>query len=124
MKGPFKLGYFLKGAGFEDWFKSWGLGIRFLITILAILFLVVMIQRAFFRKDQTQTQSSRVVVYPFSFSTVSVVNAPQQQQKQEIKKRPWWLPIVFVEGYGFTETTGLNSNRTGLGGRAGARLEW
>jgi len=63
-----------------------------------------------------------MIVYPFSFSTITY--APQQEQKQEIKKRPWWLPILFIEGYGFTETTGVGNSRSGVGGRGGARLEW
>lgn len=87
--------------------------------LLLVLLIVSTIWRAWFIKTQTQTQ--KLNVWPFSFSTITY--APQQQQKQEVKKRPWWLPTVFVEGYGFSETTGIDS-RTGMGGRAGLRFEF
>jgi len=119
-KSKFNLRYFVTGEGWKDWFKSWGLGWRLIITLLAILFVATTLWRAYFTKNQTQSQ--KMVVYPFSFSTITF--SPQQEQKQEIKKRPWWLPILFVEGYGFTETTGVGNSRTGVGGRGGARLEW
>jgi len=120
MQGPFSMKYFLKGAGAEDWFKSWGLGWRLIVTIIIIIFIIIAIHKIFFEK-QTQMQTQKLNVWPLSFSTVTY--APQQEQKQEIKKRPWWLPIVFVEGYGFTETTGDDS-RTGVGGKGGLRFEW
>lgn len=120
MKGKFNLGYFLKGAGAEDWFKSWGLGWRLIITIIILLFVFTTIYRVLFVKNQTQSQ--QMTIWPFSFSTITY--APQQEQKQEIKKRPWWLPIFFIEGYGFAETSGINNSRTGLGGRAGGKLEF
>jgi hypothetical protein len=122
MTGKFNLGYFFKGAGLEDWFKSWGLGWRFLVTILAIIFVVLTIWRAYFMKTQTQNQKQTATVIALPGSTVTY--APQQSQKQEVKKRPWWLPIFFIEGYGFSETSGIGNSRTGIGGRAGGRLEF
>ena len=88
--------------------------------LLIVILIVSTIWRAWFTKNQTQSQ--RMTVWPFSFSTITY--APQQEQKQEIKKRPWWLPIFFVEGYGFSETSGVGNSRTGVGGRAGGRLEF
>jgi len=119
MEGKFSLKEFITGGGKTSWFKSWGYGWRLIVTILVILFVAVTIYRAFFVKNQTQTQS--MVVYPFSFSNITY--APQQQQKQEIKKRPWWLPILFIEGYGFSES-GIGNSRTGIGGKIGGRLEF
>ena len=92
---------------------------RTVLGVILVIMVASFVWRFFSVKPQTQSQTLKV--YPFSFSTVTY--APQQSQKQEIKKRPWWLPILFVEGYGFTETSGLNS-RTGVGGKAGGRLEW
>jgi hypothetical protein len=116
MTGKFDLKYFLNGKGLEDWFKTWGFGWRLLITLLALIFVAVTIYRAFFMKTQTQKQTNQLLALPFS----TVYYAPQQSQKQEVKKRPWWLPIPFVEGYAFAESNG----RTGIGGRAGGRLEF
>lgn len=106
---------------FGSFFKliPWVKDIRTIITIIVVIFVASLIWRVFAGKPQSQSQ--RMIVWPFSFCNITY--APQQSQKQEVKKRPWWLPILFVEGYGFTETTGLNS-RTGVGGRGGARLEW
>lgn len=88
--------------------------------IALIGLLVFFLWRGIFGKTQTQTQ--RLIVWPFSFSNITY--APQQSQKQEIKKRPWWLPIFFVEGYGFSETTGTDNSRIGVGGRVGGRFEF
>ena len=119
-KSKFNLRYFVAGDGWKDWFKSWGLGWRLIVTLLALLFVATTIFKGC--SPKTQTQSQQMTVWPFSFSTITY--SPQQQQKQEIKKRPWWLPILFIEGYGFTETSGMGNSRTGMGGRGGARLEW
>jgi hypothetical protein len=119
-KSKFDLAYFFKGEGLKDWYKALGNGWRLAAIIIALVFVGVTIYRAYFTKNQTQTQ--KMIIYPFSFSTVTF--SPQQEQKQEVKKRAWWMPIFFVEGYGFAETSGINNSRTGLGGRAGGRLEW
>lgn len=115
MQGKFDPKYFFKGAGLEDWFKSWGLGWRLIITLIAVLFVIVTIWRAYFMKTQTQKQTNSVIALPFS----RIEFKPEQEQKQEIKKRPWWLPVLFIEGYGFSEP-----GRTGIGSRAGARFEF
>jgi hypothetical protein len=99
-----------------EWWKAASTGLK----ILAVLFAVFVIYRAFFMKTQTQSQNARIIALPGS----TVTYAPQQQQKQETKKRPWWLPVFFLEGYGFSETTGVGNSRTGVGGRVGGRLEW
>jgi hypothetical protein len=119
-RSKFSLSYFFFGEGIKDWWKSWGFGWRLIVTILVILFIVTAVQRVFFSKNQTQTQ--KLVIMPFSFSTVTY--APQQEQKQEIKKRPWWLPYVFGELYAFGETAGVDNSRTGIGTRGGLRWEW
>ena len=107
---------------FDSFFQlvPWLKDARTVLGVIIVIAACSLVWRLFSGKPQTQTQSMRI--YPFSFSTVTF--SPQQQQKQEIKKRPWWLPILFVEGYGFAETSGVSSSRTGLGGRAGGRLEW
>jgi hypothetical protein len=106
---------------FSSFFQlvPWLKNARMILGLIAVIFAASLIWRVFSGKPQSQSQ--RMIIYPFSFSTVTF--SPQQSQKQEVKKRPWWLPILFVEGYGFTETSGLNS-RTGIGGKAGGRLEW
>lgn len=93
-----------------DWFKAFMVGIK----ILGILFIAFTIYRAWFMATQKQTQQTHVTVQPGG--TMNLV----QSQTTTVKKRPWWLPIVFVEGYGFAESDG----RTGLGARAGGRFEW
>lgn len=90
--------------------------VQFVVWLVLIVLVGFTIWRAFFMPNQSQSQ--KFIVYPFSFSHIDY--SPSQQQKQEVKKRPWWLPIPFVEGYGFTESDG----RTGIGGRAGGRLEF
>ncbi len=99
-----------------EWWKAASTGLKVIIVILAI----ITFYRAYFMKTQTQTQ--KLNIWPFIFSTVTY--APQQEQKQEIKKRPWWLPIFFIEGYGFSETSGIGNSRTGIGGKIGGRLEF
>ena len=53
MLGRFNLGYFLKGGGKEDWFKSWGLGWRLILTLAVLFFVGIIIYRAFFMKNTT-----------------------------------------------------------------------
>ena len=117
--GKFSLKYFIFGQGFKDWLSAWGSGWRIIVTLVIIFLIGITIYRAFFKKDQTQSQ--HLNVWPFSFSTVTYT--PQQSQKQEVKKRAWWLPTIFVEGYGFTETS-TNNTRTGIGSKIGGRFEF
>ena len=93
---------------------------RTILGIILVIFAVSTAWKAFFGK--TQMQAQQMTVLPFSFSTITY--APQQSQKQEVKKRSWWLPSLFGEIYGFAETTGVDSRRTGLGARGGLRWEW
>lgn len=121
MKGRFNLKYFIKGSGgLEDWFKSWGLGWRLIVTVLVVLFVTITIYRAYFMKTQTQKQTANIIALPMSHITY----APVQSQKQEVKKRPWWLPFVFGEIYGFSETANIGNQRIGIGSRGGLRWEW
>ena len=106
------FGSFFKGL---PWIKD----LRTISGIVIIVFVGFTLWRAYFVKNQTQSQTSRVIVWPLSFSTINYTNSPQQSQKQEGAKRPWWLPHIFAEGYGFQE-----GSRTGVGVRAGGRLEW
>ena len=99
-----------------EWWKAASMGIKiFIVVVIAFT-----IYKAYFAKTQTQTQ--KLNVWPFSFSDVTYT--PQQSQKQEVKKRPWWLPIFFVEGYGFSETNAGDGLRTGTGVRVGGKLEF
>jgi len=90
--------------------------VQFLVWLILIILAGFTIWRAFFMPSQAQKQTTGILALPGSHITY----APQQSQKQEVKKRPWWIPIPFVEGYGFAESDG----RTGIGGRAGGRLEF
>ncbi len=99
-----------------EWWKAASMAIK----IFIVLFITFTIYRAYFMKTQTQTQALNV--WPLSFSTVSF--SPQQEQKQEIKKRAWWLPTFFAEGYGYSESSGIGNSRTGIGGRIGGRFEF
>ena len=92
--------------------------VQFVVWLALIILAGFTIWRAFFMSTQTQNQKQTATVIALPGSTVTY--APQQAQKQEVKKRPWWLSIPFVEGYGFAESDG----RTGVGGRAGGRLEF
>jgi|GEM_PF-791514 len=117
--GKFSLKYFLFGKGLPDWISAWGSGWRIVMTLTILFFIVITIYRAFFKKDQTQSQ--HLNVWPLSFSTVTYT--PQQSQKQVGKKRAWWLPTFFAEGYGFSETSNNATSRTGIGARIGGRFE-
>jgi len=69
MKGSFDLGYFLKGAGPEDWFKALGLGTRFIVVILIVGLLAaggISIWRFIFPVPDKQINRPRVYALPGS----------------------------------------------------------
>jgi len=92
--------------------------LQFLVWFALIILIGFTIWRAFFMHTQAQSQKQTATVIALPGSTVTY--APEQSQKQEVKKRPWWLPIPFVEGYGFVES----DNRKGVGAKAGARIDF
>jgi len=75
------------------------------------------VYRTYIKPPETQKQNTRIVVQ--QGGTLNL----QQTQKQEVKKRAWWVPSIFGEVYGFKEIDD-NEGRTGIGGRAGLRWEW
>jgi len=81
----------------------------FLPWILLFLFLGYAVYNLFFPKP---TQNQTIIAKPGS--TVNV------QQKQEEKKRSWWVPTPFVDIYSFVET----NDRKGIGAKFGAHWEW
>lgn len=98
----------------------WLKDLRTIATIVIIAFVGFTVWRAYFMKTQTQHQTTGIVALPGS----TVVYSPQQSQKQEGPKRPWWLPHVFGEIYGFAEQNTDSTHRTGLGTKGGLRWEW
>jgi len=88
--------------------------IQFVLWAAAVCFAGFTIYRAYFVPTNKQVQTTHIEV-----TQGGTLNL-QQNQKQEVKKRAWWIPTPFVEAYGFTETTG----RAGAGARIGARLEF
>jgi hypothetical protein len=105
MEGKFNPKFFILGKGKEDWLKTLGFGWR----LFAILFAVFIIYRAFFMKQQTQHNQITV-------GQGGIVNVQQTTEK----KKAWWMPTPFVEGYGFVET----DDRSGFGMKGGARWEF
>uniref|UniRef100_A0A6M3IX30 Uncharacterized protein n=1 Tax=viral metagenome TaxID=1070528 RepID=A0A6M3IX30_9ZZZZ len=96
----------------------WLKNLRFIAGTLIIAFFALTVYRAFFMKTIQQTQHADITVQPGGTIYYSPV------QKTETKKRAWWLPHLFVEGYGFSEVDSSEHTRTGVGARAGGRLEW
>ena len=113
MTGKFNLGYFLKGAGKEDWFKAWGTGWRLLFTFLIIGLLALTIYKAYFVPTQKQQQTNTITA-----QAGSTINIGQSQSSA--KARPWWLPHLFTELYAFAES----DSRTGVGTRGGLQWIW
>ena len=87
---------------------------QFVVWLALIVLAGFTIWKAFFAPTNSQHQSANLVALPGS----TVHYSPQQQQ--ETKKRAWWVPSPFAEGYGFAESDGRN----GVGGRVGARWEF
>lgn len=92
--------------------------VQFVVWLALIVLAGFTIWKAFFMPTQTQNQRQTATVFALPGSIVTYT--PKQEQKQEVKKRSWWLPIPFVEGYGFAESDG----RTGAGVRGGGRWEF
>ena len=103
MKGPFSLKYMLTGSGVEDWYKSWGLGLRLTVTLLLLLLLCVGV-RALFTKKSTQS----IIAKPGSHVQVTQVN----------KQSRFLIP--FIEG-GVEQN---NREQMGTYIRAGVRVEF
>ena len=106
---------------FGSFFQAlpWIKDLRTYIGLAIVIFVACLIWRVFTRDTQSQTQMLKV--YPFSFSHITY--SPQQQQKQEIKKKAWWMPSPFVEIYGVAEK-GSDWSRTGVGTKVGLRWDF
>jgi len=87
------------------------------LILCGLAFIGFTIYRAYCMPTNTQKQTTQIKVE--SGGTLNLT----QSQKQEGKKRPWWMPTLFIEGYGFIETWGTES-RTGVGTRGGGRWEF
>jgi hypothetical protein len=103
MKGPFSLKYLLTGAGKEDWFKSWGLGWRLLVT-LSLIGLIFFSIYTIFHKQPNQT----IIAKPGSNVSVTQIN----------KQSRFFIP--FIEA-GVEQRTTQNM---GTYIRAGVRIEF
>ena len=109
----FSLGKFF-GSFFQ--FIPWVKDIRTILGILIISAVIFSGYKAinhFFPGPAAQQQHTEICVQPGGTLNLN------QNQKNEAKKRAWWLPHIFGEIYGFQET-----DRSGVGARAGGRLEW
>lgn len=91
----------------------WSKALKVGLILVVLGFLGLTIWKAYFVPDQQQHQSNVINAQPGA--TVNI----GQSQKQEAKKRAWWLPHLFTEIYAFQET-----DRNGIGTRGGARWEW
>lgn len=100
------------GSFFEvvPWMKN----IRFIVGLVLVLFVGYTVYRAYIMPRNKQTQNTQIHVAPGGTLNLN------QSQKIEEKKRAWWMPTPFAEGYGFYESDGRN----GVGVRAGARFEF
>jgi len=105
---------------FASFFQAvpWMKNIRFILGLVIILVLGYTIYRAYIMPRNKQVQNTQIHVD--SGGTLNLTNS----QKIEEKKRPWWLPHLFGEVYGFKEFEAAGGSRTGVGGRAGGRWEW
>lgn len=96
----------------------WAKNIRFILGLALVVFVGFTIYRAYLMPKNKQVQNTQISVA--SGGTLNFTPT----QKMEEKKRAWWLPHLFVEGYGFQEFLTGGTSRQGVGGRAGGRLEW
>jgi len=95
--------------GLLTWLKAFKFG----LILAGVAFIGITIWRAYFMPTNTQSQETAIRVE--RGGTLNLT----QSQKQEIKKKKWWVPSIFGEVYGFTETDG----RMGLGAKGGLRWE-
>lgn len=93
--------------------QVWSKALKFGLIWLFIILLGFTIWKAYFTPTQEQHQQNIINAQPGA--TVNV----GQSQKQEAKKRPWWLPHIFTEIYAFAET-----DRTGVGTKGGLKWEF
>ena len=102
-KQKFNLKYLFKGDSensMKDWFKSWGLGWRLIITLAILFFVGITIWRAFFMKTTSVTVQKG--------GTANIYNQPKR----------FFIP--FIEG-GVEQRSDRNM---GTYIRAGLRIEW
>ena len=86
-KSKFNLGYLIKGDGMKDYYKSWGLGFRLVVT-LALLFAIVFTVYSFFPKKKQATSSTTIGdVKEGATLNVTNINNPLQDLKQGIYGR-------------------------------------
>ena len=103
MKGPFNLGYFIKGAGAEDWFKALGNGWR-ITLILGIGLLLFLGVKSILPKPQKQ------IIRVEKGGVATIIQS--QDRKRFI--------IPFVEG----GAEARDREKIGAFIRAGVRMEW
>ena len=90
MKGKFSLKHLATGGGSEAWYKSWGFGWRWTVTIAFLLFLVLGVRSCF--QDPGNINKPHVIALPFS--TVGDVSQDSEQKVEQ--KRKWWQPIPYL----------------------------
>lgn len=126
MKGPFNLGYLIKGAGREDWYKALGLGTRFFLILVIVGLLVsggMSVWRIFFPKPSQNISKSISINLPGSTNTID------QSTTQQIinPKRKWWEPIPYVSVYGEVRGSYRDNSlhaEPGVGIQAGVRWDF
>jgi hypothetical protein len=100
----FNLKYLFAGAGAVDWWKAIGLGWRLGVTILIIILLIAgAVQIKNFLFPQTGSNVHRPTMIALPGSHIGHVDQ-SAEQKTEVKKRPWFLPIPFISIYGGART--------------------
>lgn len=105
----------------------WMKNLRYILGLVIVIIVGITIWRAWFmsRNPQTNTDTYKmpVIALPGSHITYTPTINDMTSQKQEEKKRAWWMPGAFVEIYGLAER-GSDWQRTGVGTKGGLRWDF
>jgi hypothetical protein len=128
----FSLSYFLFGGGLADWLRPLGDDARrLLIYGLIGCVIYVGVTHFFPRKPQgnvnTPEGNQSVVLTPGTkVDHITQSFTSTNTQKVEEKKRPWFMPIPYIAGYGEVRSkdSGLSDYDVGIGAQVGLRLDF
>ena len=86
-KSKFNLAYLIKGDGLKDYYKSWGLGVRLLVTV-GLIFAIVFTIQSFFPKRKQATSSTAIkTIEAGGTANITNINNPLPDLKQGIYGR-------------------------------------
>lgn len=111
-KTKFNLGYFVKGEGWKDFFKAWGLGWRLILTFLILFFLASGIKGCFL-KEPKNINKPKVTVLPGA----KVEKIDQTSTQINFEREKTWEAGIGVGMLNF-------DNKTGNGGFVWLKKRW